>query len=174
MQVRPVYSREEVETRLDELAARLYRDYADSPLSIVCIAEGARRFVEALTERLTGRGLVPEVHMVRARRTEGSELSAVQVDAFDPSALEERDVLVVDDIIDEGATIRAVLELVGLAEPRTVRTAVLVDKLERPREVASPDYVGFEIERGWVVGFGMDLNGEFRDLEEIGVVLNDD
>jgi hypoxanthine-guanine phosphoribosyltransferase len=51
---------------------------------------------------------------------------------------------------------------------------VLVDKLERPREVASPDYVGFEIERGWVVGFGMDLKGEFRDLDEIGVVENDD
>ena len=92
------------------------------------------------------------------------------VDGFDPSVLEDRDVLIVDDIADAGTTLRAVLELVELAETRTVRTAVLIDKRERRREDLRLDYVGFEVDSGWVVGYGMDVDGELRDLDEIGVV----
>lgn len=170
MRIAPLFSAADVEARIGELAARLYRDYADSPLAIVCIAEEATRFVEALTTRLEERGALPAVHPVRAWRTEGAELGAVQVESLDPSVLDDRDVLVVDDVIDGGTTLRAVLELVDLAETRTVRTAVLVDKRGRRREPVSLDYVGFEVERGWVVGYGMEVNGEFGDLDEIGIV----
>jgi hypoxanthine phosphoribosyltransferase len=97
----------------------------------------------------------------------------VQVDAFDAERLEDRDVLVVDDIADEGATLRAVLEIVSLAEPRSVKTAVLVDKREHRSEPLSLDYVGFEVGRGWVVGYGMDVEGECRELDWIGVVRDD-
>ncbi len=173
MQLVPRFSAEEVEARIVELAARVYRDYADAPLAIVCIAEGATRFVEALTVELARHGISPEVHRVRARRTEGTALRSVQVDTFDATVLEDRDVLVVDDVVDEGETLRAVLELVALAETRSVRTAVLVDKRERRREPVPLDYVGFEIDRGWVVGFGMDVDGEFRDLDEIAVAVDD-
>jgi hypoxanthine phosphoribosyltransferase len=95
------------------------------------------------------------------------------VDAFDPSLLDARDVLVVDDIVDEGATLEAVLELVGLADARSVRTAVLVEKRSSRRPGVAPDYVGFEVEAGWIVGFGMAVDGELADLDEIGVVIAD-
>lgn len=173
MQVVPLFSAAEVEARIAELAARLYRDYADSPLSVVRIAEGATRFVDALAGELAKYGIAPELHSLRARRTRGTTLGAVQVDAFDPSVLDGREVLVVDDIVDEGATLKAVLEIVGLAETRSVRTAVLVDKRERDRDDFEPDYSGFEVERGWIVGFGMDVEGELRELDEIGMVVDD-
>jgi hypoxanthine phosphoribosyltransferase len=108
MQVVPLFSAAEVEARIAELAARLYRDYADSPLSVVCIAEGAARFFDALASEFEKYGIAPELHTLRARRTRGTTLGAVQVDAFDPSVLDGRDVLVVDDIVDEGATLKAV------------------------------------------------------------------
>jgi hypoxanthine phosphoribosyltransferase len=170
VQVRPLFSADEVEERIAALADRLYRDYADSPLAIVSIAEGAVRFSEALVEELGGRGVSPEVHTLRARRSRGMELGEVEVEAFDPALLDDRDVLVVDDIADEGRTLRAVLELVSLSEARSVRTAVLVRKASARSSGVPVDYVGFEIEGGWVVGFGMDLDGELRDLDEIGVV----
>jgi len=170
MQVLPLFSTAEVELRISEIADRLYRDYADSPLTILCIAEGAKRFAEALTERLQRDNVRHEVHYVVARRPSGTDLGAVQVDGFDPTVLEERDLLIVDNIADGGTTLRAVLELVELAETRTVRTAVLVNKRERRREEVRLDYVGFEVESGWVVGYGMDIDGEFRDLDEIGVI----
>lgn len=173
MQVAPLFSAAEIEARIAALGARLYRDYVDCPLSVVGIAEGAVRFVEALTAELAKYGIVPEVHSIRARRTRHTRLGTVQVDAFDPSLLDGRDVLVVDDIVDEGATLCAVLEIVELAETRSVRTAVLISKHEHRQAGFEPDYSGFEVERGWVVGFGMDIDGELRDLDEIGVVVEE-
>jgi len=173
MQVVPLFSAAEVQARIAELAARLYRDYADSPLSVLGIAEGAERFVDALTGELAKYGIAPEVHTVRVRRTRRTTLGAVQVDAFDSAVLDGRDVLVVDDIVDEGATLEAVLDIVGMAETRSVRTAVLIGKREQRREGFEPDYIGFEVDRGWVVGFGMDIDGELRELDEIGVVVDD-
>jgi hypoxanthine phosphoribosyltransferase len=173
VQIVPRFSAGEVAARVEELAARLYRDYADSPLAIVCIAEGASRFVEALTAHLRSQSVSPEIYRVRAQRTSGTSLGEVQVEAFDPSVLEDRDVLVVDDVVDAGTTLKAVLELVELAETRSVRTAVLVDKRERRAESIRLDYVAFEVDAGWVVGFGMDVDGEFRELDEIAVVVGD-
>ena len=173
MRIEPLFTEAEIEARIGELSARIYRDYADSPLIIVCIAEGALRFVDALVEAVEPRGLHPERLTVRARRTEGTTLGPVQVDAFDAESLEDRDVLVVDDIADEGTTLRAVLDLVSMAEPRSVRTAVLVDKRERRTEPLALDYVGFEVESGWVIGYGMDVDGEYRDLDWIGVLIED-
>jgi hypoxanthine phosphoribosyltransferase len=170
MQVLPRFSSAEIETRISEIADRLYRDYADSPLSILCIAEGARRFAEALSERLQSDNVRHETHFAVARRSGETDLDAVSVEGFDPTVLEERDVLVVDNIADGGTTLRAVLELLELAETRTVRTAVLVNKPGRRRKEVRLDYVGFEVESGWFVGYGMDIDGEFRDLDEIGVV----
>ena len=173
MRIEPLFTEAEIEARIGELSARIYRDYADSPLIMVCIAEGALRFVDALLEAVEPRGLRPDRLIVRARRTEGTALGPVQVDAFDAESLEDRDVLVVDDIADEGTTLRAVLDLVAMAEPRSVKTAVLVDKREHRTEPLDLDYVGFEVESGWVIGYGMDVDGEYRDLDWIGALRDD-
>jgi hypoxanthine phosphoribosyltransferase len=173
MRIEPLFTEAEIETRIRELSARIYRDYADCPLTILCIAAGAIRFVDALVAAIEPRGLEPERLTVRARRTDRTVLCPVQVDAFDAERLDDRDVLVVDDIADEGSTVRAVLELVSLAEPRSVRTAVLIDKREHRTEALDLDYVGFEIQSGWVIGYGMDVDGEYRDLDWIGVLRDD-
>lgn len=172
MRVRELFPAETVRARIAELARQLARDQAGAPFVIVCIDRGAVRFVEALVAALARDGVRPEVRHVRARRTEGRALRAVQVESFDPAHFEGRDVVVVDDIADEGATLRAVLDLVADAEPRRLRSAVLVDKRESRREPLRLDYVGFEVERGWVVGFGMDLDGSYRELDSIGVVVD--
>jgi hypoxanthine-guanine phosphoribosyltransferase len=69
--------------------------------------------------------------------------------------------------------LRAVLEIVALAETRSVRTAVLVDRREGGSAGFAPDYSGFEVAGGWIVGFGMDIDGELHDLDEIGVVVEE-
>lgn len=171
--VEPLISAEAIRERLDELAERIARDYGDAKLTLVCIAEGARRFTDDLLARLSARGLRPERIDVRARRSAGTALGPVTVESFDPDRLEGRDVLVLDDIADEGATLRAVLEIAGLGEPRSLRSAVLVDKRERRREALALDYVGFPVERGWVVGYGMDLDGAYRELDWIGVLVDE-
>ena len=169
MLILPLFDAEQVEARLDELGRQLYRDYADSPLTILCIADGARRFTEALTERLGARGVRCGVQYVGARRSDG-DAGPLQIDGFDAAALDDRDVLLVSDVADRGLTLRAVLDLVALGEARSVRTAVLIDKREHRSEPIQLDYAGFEVADGWVVGYGMQIDGEFGDLDEIARV----
>lgn len=173
MRIEPLISAEAIRARTAELAAQLARDYAAAPLTLVCIAEGARRFADALLAALADHRLAPERIDVRARRTQGRRLEPVAIEGFAAERLAGRDVLVLDDIADEGATLRAVLEIAARGEPRSLRSAVLVDKRERRRAPIAPDYVGFVVASGWVVGFGMDLDGAYRELDFIGVVRDE-
>jgi hypoxanthine phosphoribosyltransferase len=115
-------------------------------------------------------GIQPEVVVLRASRTRGTALLEVRVESVDPRAFVDRDVLVVDDIADEGRTLEAVVARVRGSRPRSVRTVVLVSKLEHRKAEIPLDYVGFEIDEGWVVGFGMDLDEEYRDLDYLAVL----
>ncbi len=172
-ELRVIASAERVCARIAELAAEIAADHrsegAGDPLFIV-IAEGACRFAEMLQQEVAACGLQTAALVVRARRTDGQVLRPVQVEDFEPARCRDRDVIVVDDIADEGRTLEAVLALVTAAASRRVRTAVLVSKHARRRVALTLDYVGFEVEDGWIVGFGMDLDGELRELDHLAVV----
>lgn len=174
--LREVYSAERVRERIGAISAAIQVDYgelASAPLLVV-IAEGAIRFAEGLAEGLERRGLVPEVRVLRARRTSGTELGEVEVEKLDPAVFRDRHVIVIDDIADEGRTLAAVMELVRSGGPASVRAAVLVSKFGRRRVPLELDYVGFELSDGWVVGHGMDLDGRYRDLDHLAIVEGTD
>jgi hypoxanthine phosphoribosyltransferase len=168
--LRELHSAGEVRERIGELAAELVADYPDTLPVFIAIAEGALRFSDLLATALASRGRAPEVRIVRARRTRGTELGDVAVESFDGTGLEDRDVLVLDDVADEGRTLEAVLARVDEAKVRSARIAVLVSKRERRRVHVPLDYVGFVVDRGWVVGVGMDLDGAYRELDALAVL----
>lgn len=168
--LREIVSGQQLRARLEELGEALSRDYVDRVPVIVVIAEGARRLADALIERMHARGVEPEVVVLRASRTRGTALLDVRVQSVEPEVFLGRDVLIVDDIADEGRTLEAVATRVRAAEPRSLRTVVLVSKLGQRKVEIPLDYVGFEIDQGWVVGFGMDLDGEYRDLDHLAVL----
>jgi hypoxanthine phosphoribosyltransferase len=167
--LRTVYDEAEVRARIDELVARLAADYLGRRPILVVIAEGARRFADALARGLAARGVEVDPLVVRARRTRGQELCPVELSAPPPERFHERDLLVVDDIADEGRTLEAVLEHVERGGPRSCRVAVLVDKRARRLSGVVIDYAAFRIDEGWVVGFGMDLDGRYRDLDHLAL-----
>jgi hypoxanthine phosphoribosyltransferase len=166
-----IHSAEAVRERIEALVSQLARDYVEGPSAFVVIAEGARRFAAELVAGLAERGVEPQTIELRARRTrQGTTLGPVKLEAPDPEVFRDKNVLVIDDIADEGRTLEAVLAHVARGEPRSSRVAVLVNKLER-RAVRIPiDYLGFEVKSGWVIGFGMDLDGAYRDLDHIAVL----
>ena len=107
---------------------------------------------------------------VRARRSRGLELLPVELEGCAPAQFTGRDAVVVDDIADEGRTLEAVCARVREGAPRSLRTMVLVSKLSRRQVPLALDHVGFEVARGWVVGYGMDLDGAYRELDFLGVL----
>lgn len=174
--LREVVPAERVRARIVELAAEIATVLGtDAPASrapplFIVIAEGARRFAEALLGETARRGVPADSMVVRARRTVGQQLVAVELEAFDADRCAGRSVVIVDDIADEGRTLAAVLARVATAAPARVRTAVLVSKLARRAVTLSLDWIGFELADGWLVGFGMDLDGRLRELDGLFVV----
>jgi len=169
--VREIVPAERVRARIGELAAEIATTLrAEQPPLFVVIAEGARRFADALLAAAVPHGLAAETLVVRARRTDGQELKGVAIDDFDALRCAGRAVVIVDDIADEGRTLEAVRARVAESLPASVRTAVLVSKKARRRVAVPLDWVGFDVADGWLVGFGMDLDGRLRELDWLGVV----
>lgn len=167
-------SAREVDERIDAIAGSLARELAGRTPLVVVIAEGARRFAARLAIGLQARGIEAERIEVRARRSLGTELRAVEIEGRDPGVFRDRDVVITDDIADEGRTIEAVSALVRSGSPRSIRVAVLVCKPSRLRADIALDHVGFEVAGGWIVGYGMDLDGALRELDFLGVLEGTD
>ena len=81
-----------------------------------------------------------------------------------------RDVLLVDDILDTGKTLRAVIDKLNALQPRSLKTCVLLEKKSRRVENITADYVGFEVPDAFVVGYGLDYAERYRNLPFIGVL----
>jgi hypoxanthine phosphoribosyltransferase len=159
-----------LQQRVRELGAEISRDYAGKDLLLLCILRGGVMFLTDLMREIT----VPHAidFMAISSYGAGTRKSSGNVRiTFDVGQnIEGRHVLVVEDIVDTGHTIAAVLELLATRRPASLRICSLLDKSER-REVTVPiHYIGFDIPNKFVFGYGLDLDELYRNLPFIGVV----
>ncbi|HEX3126542.1 MAG TPA: hypoxanthine phosphoribosyltransferase [Thermoanaerobaculia bacterium] len=167
--VRVLIPQETLERRVAELAQEINRDYAGND-SLVCIGvlKGSVFFMVDLLKHVT----VPvKIDFFQtASYGSGTTADEVRIRKDVDLALKGRDVLLIEDIVDTGHTLRTVLALLKFRGARSVRLCALLDKAER-REVEVPiDYKGFEIENLFVVGYGLDFDERYRNLPYIAVV----
>jgi hypoxanthine phosphoribosyltransferase len=171
---RVLIGRAELEERIAELAREIGHVHAGEPPVVVAVLEGARRFAEALARQLPGQ---PRMHGVRASSYGDRTVSAgeVRVAAGEGSGLEVdgRVVLLVEDIVDTGRTVATLREWLLGKGARKVEVATLLSKPARRVVEVGLEYVGFEIEDVFVIGFGMDVGGRYRELEEVVVYEED-
>lgn len=162
-------SAEEIAGRVRELGAEISKDYAGKDLVVVGILKGAVVFMSDLIRQI----VVPlEMDfMATSSYGESTQTSGVVQLLKDLDiAIEGRDVLIVEDIIDSGLTLYYLSQLLQSRKPASVKTAVLLDKPDRRRINFIPDYVGFIIPDEFVIGYGLDHNHRFRELPYVGVV----
>lgn len=155
--------------RLDEIAAQIVDDYRDRELTVIAILNGSLIFMADLLRRLPfplklGSLSVASYH--GGVETSG-ELIFRQVALPDIAG---RHILIVDDILDSGLTLRAVRQKLETARPLSVRACVLLQKKKMRPEASEADYVGFLIEDEFVVGYGLDYMERYRNLPCIGVL----
>lgn len=160
----------ELQDRILELGETISQDYRGQDLHLVCILRGGVLFLTDLMRSLT----VPHTidFMAISSYGVGDRDSSGQVrltmDLKDD--IHNRDVLLVEDIVDSGNTLSSVLGLLATRKPSSLKVCSLLDKYER-REVDVPiDYVGFRIPNKYVFGYGLDLDEYYRELPFIGVV----
>jgi hypoxanthine phosphoribosyltransferase len=159
-----------LQERIAELGAEVSRDYQDKDLHLVCILRGGVLFLTDLMRQIS----VPHTidFMAISSYGSGARQTSGQV-RFTMDLKDDilgRDVLLVEDIIDSGRTIKSVLELLSVRRPASLKVCTLLNKFER-REVDVPiHYCGFDIPDKFVFGYGLDLDEYYRDLPFIGTV----
>ena len=155
--------------RLDEIAAQISRDYRDRELTVIAVLNGSLMFMADLLRRIP----LPlkldclSVASYHGRAETSGEVIFKQVALPD---VVDRHILILDDILDSGHTLAAIRDKLETAKPRSIRVCVLLSKKKhRARHVAA-DYIGFEIEDEFVVGYGLDFMERYRNLPCIGVL----
>jgi len=160
-----------LQSRIAEIGQELSKDYAGSDdLLLICILRGGMVFLVDLMRHITVPHQIDFMAIssygAGVRESEGN----VRVTLDLQTNIRDKDVLLVEDIIDSGHTISHVLELLSTRQPRSLKVCSLLDKVER-REVDVPiHYRGFEIPNAFVFGYGLDIDEYYRNLPFIGVV----
>ena len=145
----------------------------DSELYAACVLKGALRFFGTLTPKLSPAGDYSEGVIQASRYTAGTTTeTTADVDLPAAETIQGKDVLVVEDIIDEGYTLESILEEIHEKDPRSVSIAVLFDKRDRRKVDIDVEYTGFIVPDEFLVGFGLDYNERYRNLDHLASLDN--
>jgi hypoxanthine phosphoribosyltransferase len=162
-------TKEQIAARVRELAEQISADFAGRELLVVGVLKGSWVFLADLVRQMTVPLCVDFI--MASSYGSGTDSSGVVKIVFDlKSPVEGRDVLVVDDILDSGLTLRCIVDDLKRRNPRSLRIAALLDKPERRRADVKVDYIGFSIPNKFVVGYGVDHAERFRNLPYIGYI----
>jgi len=155
--------------RLDEIAAQVSKDYCDKELTVIAVLNGSLVFMADLMRRIQ---LPLRLDCLSVASYHGKAQTSGEV-IFKQIALpdvQDRHILILDDILDSGNTLAAIQERLETAGPRTIKVCVLLSKKKQRARAIDAHYVGFEIEDEFVVGYGLDYDERYRNLPCIGVL----
>jgi len=164
-----LFNEKQIETRVRELGELISRDYSGKNPVVIGILKGSLIFMSDLIRRLTIPLNIDYVAVSSyGRSTDSSGVVRIVKDLDEP--IEGRHVLVVEDIVDTGLTLRYLLDNLQSRGPLSVAVCVLLDKPSRRKVDIKPDYCGFEIPDEFVVGYGLDYAENYRNMPFIGIL----
>ncbi|HEY6041670.1 MAG TPA: hypoxanthine phosphoribosyltransferase, partial [Anaerolineae bacterium] len=164
-----LFKPEQLQARIRELGAEISRDYTGKDLLLVCVLKGGILFLTDLMRTLT----IPHaidfmaISSYGGTRIESSGVVRILMDLN--TNIENRNVLVVEDIVDTGRTLHYIIENLMTRDPASLKVCTLLSKPSRREIEVKLDYVGFEIPNEFVVGYGLDFDELYRNLNFIGV-----
>jgi hypoxanthine phosphoribosyltransferase len=164
---------EALQKRIVELGAEISRDYQGKELLLVCILRGGVMFLTDLIRHITVPHMIDFMSVssygVGARRSRGQSRITLDIN----TDIQNRHVLLIEDIVDSGYTVKAVLELLSARQPKSLKICALLNKAARREVEVTIDYCGFVIPDKFVFGYGLDADEYYRNLPFIGVMAID-
>ncbi len=163
----------EIDKRVREIAKQISHDYAKKEIRLICILKGSVFYTCELAKRLT----IPVTLDFMKVSSYGSGVESsgnIQIQKDLDESIEGLDVIVVEDIVDSGNTLSHLIPLLKERKPASIRVTTLLDKPARRESEVEIDYVGFQIEDRFVVGYGLDYDQSYRDLPYIGEIHLDE
>lgn len=164
----PLLSEQKIAERVKELGTRIKTDYDGRELLVIAILHGALVFAADLVRQIR---LPLEMDIVKIASYDGIESTGELHHILGTSLpVEQKHVLVIDDILDTGLTMYTIQQHLLQAGAASVKSCVLLNKPGKHKHHAVVPYIGFDIQDSFVVGYGLDYNGQFRNLGYVGVL----
>jgi hypoxanthine phosphoribosyltransferase len=163
-------SETEIGDRIRSLAAEIERDYPEGDeIHLVAVLKGGFMFLADLV-RVMSTGVTMDFMALSSYANKTTSSGQVRVLKDLDSGLENRHVIIVEDIVDTGLTLHYLQDILNARAPKTVRTACLLSKPSRRKVDVKVDYIGFTIEDHFVVGYGLDYAEKYRNLPHIAIL----
>lgn len=164
---KPLFTKEQIQERIKELAEKISHDCADKDLLAVGILKGGFMFFSDIVRSIK----VPLTidFILASSYVKNNTTGEVKVHYDIKEDVSDKDVLLIEDIIDSGITLNHIRERVLARSPRSLQICVFLDKRERRIVDVPLDYIGFEIPSEFVVGYGLDYDNKFRNLPYIAI-----
>lgn len=157
--------------RVEELANQISKDYENKEIILVCVLKGASYFAIDLSKKITDCDVIMDFLKISSYGVNNRETTGKINFKLDISEnIENKDVIIVEDIIDSGITLNYLYDYLKEKNPKSLKICVLLDKKERRKKDINVDYIGFEIENKFVLGYGLDYDEKYRNLPYIAYI----
>lgn len=166
--IKVLISEEEINKRLDELAEQLMEEYKEKDIVFLCILKGSVFFTVELAKRIKNN---VKLEFIEVSSYENNESTGkVKLNKDITGSIEGKEVIIIEDIIDTGRTLSYLKEYLLQKNPASLKICALLDKPSRRIVAIEGDYIGFTIENKFVIGYGLDDEQNYRNLNYIGYV----
>lgn len=160
---------EEIALRIQALGNAITKDFENEELVVICVLKGAFIFCSDLIKKIN-RPISLEFISLSSYGDATNSSGNVRLEMDITANIEGKNVLIVEDIVDSGLTIKTLMEMMSVRKPKTVKLASLLFKPVKLKHKVNIDYLGFEIEDKFVIGYGLDYAGRYRELPYIGIL----
>lgn len=170
--VEVLLTEKEVDDRIQAIGEQISRDYAGKQVHLVCVLKGGSFFMCELAKRIT----VPvslDFMSVSSYGGDTKSSGVIKIVKDLDESLKDKDVIVVEDIVDSGRTLSYLLKMLQARGPKSLALCTLLDKPDRRVVDVNVNYTGFRIPDEFVVGYGLDYDQRYRNLPYIGIVKFD-
>ena len=171
--IETLISKEELAKGIERVAEEINRDYGQKSVHQICIIKGGVFFMTELSKHLN-MDVTMDFMAVSSYGSDTVSSGIVKIIKDLDEPIEGRDVIIVEDIVDTGNTMEYLMELLRDRKPSSLKLCTMLDKPSRRLKEVHPDYLGFTIEDKFVVGFGLDYDQKYRNLNYIGAVVFDE
>ena len=167
--IKKLFNKKELDVRVKEISKELYKEYGKKEVVFICTLKGAVFFACDLLKNYRGNA---RMEFLRASSYSGTKSTGkIELNlSISKDNIENKDVIIIEDIVDTGRTLKFLKEYINDMNPSSLKICTLLNKPSRRVVEIDADYVGFEIEDLFVVGYGLDYDQQYRNLPYIGVM----
>lgn len=164
-----LFTPEQIAKRVAEMGEEISQDYGEEEVVLISVLKGAMIFTADLIRRIQSPVILEA--MIASSYGSGTESSGeVKIKLDCSTDIKDKHVIVVDDIIDTGTTLMHLCQLLQERQPKSLKSCAFLDKPSRRKVDFAADYVGYQIPDAFVIGYGLDYDGRYRDLPYVGVL----